>query len=67
MACGRLGSEDPGVWSLFGKPYGDVSAAGLLNLAPGGSVDFDGTGEISGSRPRQNPASERSPSTPTPG
>jgi cellulose synthase/poly-beta-1,6-N-acetylglucosamine synthase-like glycosyltransferase/spore germination protein YaaH/peptidoglycan/xylan/chitin deacetylase (PgdA/CDA1 family) len=42
----RLGSEDPGVWSLFGKPYGDVSAAGLLNLAPGGSVDFDGTGEI---------------------
>jgi peptidoglycan-N-acetylglucosamine deacetylase len=42
----RLGSEDPGVWSLFGKPYGDVSAAGLINLAPGGSVDFNGTGEI---------------------
>ena len=42
----RLGSEDSGVWSLFGKPYGDISAAGLINLAPGGSVDFNGTGEI---------------------
>ena len=45
-ALWRLGSEDSGVWSLFGKPYGDISAAGLINLAPGGSVDFNGTGEI---------------------
>ena len=42
----RLGSEDPGVWSLFDKPYGQVSSAGLTNLAPGTSVDFNGTGEI---------------------
>ncbi|HXQ10555.1 MAG TPA: glycosyltransferase [Caulobacteraceae bacterium] len=42
----RLGSEDPGVWSLLDKPYGDVSSAGLTNLAPGASVDFNGTGEI---------------------
>jgi cellulose synthase/poly-beta-1,6-N-acetylglucosamine synthase-like glycosyltransferase/spore germination protein YaaH/peptidoglycan/xylan/chitin deacetylase (PgdA/CDA1 family) len=42
----RLGSEDPGVWTLFDQPYGQISAAGLINLAPGGSVDFNGTGEI---------------------
>ncbi|HLI66984.1 MAG TPA: glycosyltransferase [Caulobacteraceae bacterium] len=42
----RLGSEDPGVWSLFGRPYGDVTTAGLTDLAGGTNVDFDGTGEI---------------------
>ena len=43
----RLGSEDPGVWSLLAKPYGDVSSAGLINLAPpASSPDFNGTGEI---------------------
>lgn len=45
-ALWRLGSEDPGVWTLFGNPYGGVSPAGLTNLAPGGSVDFNGDGEI---------------------
>jgi cellulose synthase/poly-beta-1,6-N-acetylglucosamine synthase-like glycosyltransferase/spore germination protein YaaH/peptidoglycan/xylan/chitin deacetylase (PgdA/CDA1 family) len=42
----RLGSEDPGVWTLFGSPYGKVSAAGLTNLAPSASVDFNGAGEV---------------------
>jgi cellulose synthase/poly-beta-1,6-N-acetylglucosamine synthase-like glycosyltransferase/spore germination protein YaaH/peptidoglycan/xylan/chitin deacetylase (PgdA/CDA1 family) len=42
----RLGSEDPGVWTVLGKPYGDVSPAGLVNLAPGTAIDFNGTGEI---------------------
>jgi peptidoglycan-N-acetylglucosamine deacetylase len=42
----RLGSEDPGVWTVLGRPYGDVPSAGLVNLAPGASVDFNGTGEI---------------------
>ena len=42
----RLGSEDPGVWTLFGSPYGGVSPAGLTNLAPSASVDFNGTGEV---------------------
>ncbi|HXQ47419.1 MAG TPA: glycosyltransferase [Caulobacteraceae bacterium] len=42
----RLGSEDPGVWTLLDKPYGAVSSTGLINLAPGSSVDFNGTGEI---------------------
>ena len=45
-ALWRLGSEDPGVWSLFGTPYGDVSAAGLTKLTPGSDVDFNGSGEV---------------------
>jgi peptidoglycan/xylan/chitin deacetylase (PgdA/CDA1 family) len=45
-ALWRLGSEDPGVWSLFGTPYGGVSAAGLTTIAPGASVDFNGAGEV---------------------
>ena len=42
----RMGMEDPGVWSLFGKPYGQASAAGLTALANGQGVDFDGGGEV---------------------
>jgi cellulose synthase/poly-beta-1,6-N-acetylglucosamine synthase-like glycosyltransferase/spore germination protein YaaH/peptidoglycan/xylan/chitin deacetylase (PgdA/CDA1 family) len=45
-ALWRMGSEDPGVWSLFGRPYGQVSPAGLINLAAGPGVDFDGAGEV---------------------
>lgn len=45
-ALWRLGSEDPGVWTVFGKPYGQVSAAGLTTLAAGSTVDFNGTGEV---------------------
>jgi cellulose synthase/poly-beta-1,6-N-acetylglucosamine synthase-like glycosyltransferase/spore germination protein YaaH/peptidoglycan/xylan/chitin deacetylase (PgdA/CDA1 family) len=42
----RLGSEDPGVWKLFGSAYGQVSPASLTDLAPGTGVDFNGTGEV---------------------
>ncbi len=42
----RLGSEDPGVWSLLPHAYGRVSAGGLSVLAPGQDVDFDGGGEV---------------------
>jgi peptidoglycan-N-acetylglucosamine deacetylase len=42
----RMGSEDPGVWSLLDKPYGGLSTAGLEKLGPGEDVDFDGTGEV---------------------
>ena len=45
-AMWRLGTEDPGVWSVFGKPYGRVDPTGLVALAPGEGVDFDGTGEV---------------------
>ncbi|WP_297513154.1 glycosyltransferase [uncultured Caulobacter sp.] len=42
----RMGMEDPGVWSLLGKPYGQVTATGLTSLANGQGVDFDGGGEV---------------------
>jgi cellulose synthase/poly-beta-1,6-N-acetylglucosamine synthase-like glycosyltransferase/spore germination protein YaaH/peptidoglycan/xylan/chitin deacetylase (PgdA/CDA1 family) len=45
-AMWRLGTEDPGVWSVFGRPYGQVNSAGLTALSPGEGVDFDGTGEV---------------------
>ncbi|KRA64433.1 polysaccharide deacetylase [Caulobacter sp. Root656] len=42
----RMGMEDPGVWSVLGKPYGQASAAGLTRIPAGTSVDFDGGGEV---------------------
>jgi cellulose synthase/poly-beta-1,6-N-acetylglucosamine synthase-like glycosyltransferase/spore germination protein YaaH/peptidoglycan/xylan/chitin deacetylase (PgdA/CDA1 family) len=45
-AMWRLGSEDPGMWSLFGKNYGQLDAGGLLKPTTGQGVDFDGTGEV---------------------
>lgn len=42
----RMGMEDPGVWSLLGKPYGQSSTGGLTTLANGQGVDFDGGGEV---------------------
>ena len=45
-ALWRMGMEDPGVWSLLGKPYGQASIAGLTTLANGQGVDFDGGGEV---------------------
>ncbi|PZR32742.1 glycosyltransferase [Caulobacter segnis] len=45
-ALWRMGMEDPGVWSLLGKPYGQASTSGLMTLANGQGVDFDGGGEV---------------------
>jgi cellulose synthase/poly-beta-1,6-N-acetylglucosamine synthase-like glycosyltransferase/spore germination protein YaaH/peptidoglycan/xylan/chitin deacetylase (PgdA/CDA1 family) len=45
-ALWRMGSEDPGVWSLFGQPYGQVSPAALTTLVATNAVDFEGTGEV---------------------
>jgi peptidoglycan/xylan/chitin deacetylase (PgdA/CDA1 family)/spore germination protein YaaH len=42
----RMGMEDPGVWSVLGRPYGQASAAGLTRIPAGTSVDFDGGGEV---------------------
>jgi peptidoglycan/xylan/chitin deacetylase (PgdA/CDA1 family)/GT2 family glycosyltransferase len=42
----RMGMEDPGVWSVLGKPYGQASAAGLTRIPAAASVDFDGGGEV---------------------
>lgn len=45
-ALWRMGAEDPGAWSLMGKPYGQASTATLTTLANGQGVDFDGGGEV---------------------
>ncbi|MDB5458983.1 MAG: polysaccharide deacetylase [Caulobacteraceae bacterium] len=45
-ALWRLGSEDPGVWSVFGRGYGRAEAADLQAVPGGTDVDFDGTGEV---------------------
>lgn len=47
VALWKLGSEDPGLWSIFGKsvvvPRG---VSGLAHLAQGTNVDIEGQGEI---------------------
>jgi len=43
----RLGSEDPGLWSIFGRGVQlPRSAAGLIHLAEGTNVDIEDPGEI---------------------
>ena len=42
----RLGSEDPSVWSVLGRPYGAPVPDGLRTIAGGQDVDFRGQGEI---------------------
>ncbi len=42
----RLGAEDPGVWTLFGRGYGREDTNGLTMLPGGAEPDFDGTGEV---------------------
>ncbi len=42
----RLGSEDPGLWSVLGRPYGAPAPEALHTLKAGPEVDFDGTGEV---------------------
>ena len=42
----RLGSEDPSVWSVMGRPYGAPAPDGLRTIDGGQDVDFHGQGEI---------------------
>jgi peptidoglycan/xylan/chitin deacetylase (PgdA/CDA1 family)/spore germination protein YaaH len=42
----RMGSEDPGVWTVLGRPYGAAAPEGLRTVRAGPDVDFDGTGEV---------------------
>jgi spore germination protein YaaH/peptidoglycan/xylan/chitin deacetylase (PgdA/CDA1 family) len=45
-ALWRLGLEDPGVWTLFGRGYGRIDTGGLHTIAGSNQVEFDGTGEV---------------------
>jgi cellulose synthase/poly-beta-1,6-N-acetylglucosamine synthase-like glycosyltransferase/peptidoglycan/xylan/chitin deacetylase (PgdA/CDA1 family)/spore germination protein YaaH len=43
----RLGAEDPGLWSIFGRNVTmPRNASGLTHLAQGTNVDIEGQGEI---------------------
>ena len=47
VALWRLGAEDPGLWSIFGRNVpSPVNAAGLAHVAQGTNVDIEGSGEI---------------------
>ncbi|MDE2499989.1 MAG: glycosyltransferase [Alphaproteobacteria bacterium] len=45
-ALWRLGSEDPSVWSVMGRPYGAGAPAALDKIPTNEDVDFEGEGEI---------------------
>jgi len=45
-ALWRLGSEDPSVWSVLGRPYGAPAPAALKDIPTNPDVDFEGDGEI---------------------
>ena len=45
-ALWRLGSEDPSVWSVIGRPYGAAPPDGLREIGTSQDIDFEGKGEI---------------------
>ena len=45
-ALWRLGSEDPSIWSVMGRPYNAAVPDGLRNIGSGHDVEFQGQGEI---------------------
>jgi cellulose synthase/poly-beta-1,6-N-acetylglucosamine synthase-like glycosyltransferase/peptidoglycan/xylan/chitin deacetylase (PgdA/CDA1 family)/spore germination protein YaaH len=45
-ALWRLGSEDPSVWPLLGRPYGAPAPESLRTIGQGQDIDIEGQGEI---------------------
>jgi peptidoglycan-N-acetylglucosamine deacetylase len=45
-AIWRLGSEDPSVWSVVGRPYGALATPALRNIPVIEDIDFEGAGEL---------------------
>jgi cellulose synthase/poly-beta-1,6-N-acetylglucosamine synthase-like glycosyltransferase/peptidoglycan/xylan/chitin deacetylase (PgdA/CDA1 family)/spore germination protein YaaH len=45
-ALWRLGSEDPSIWSVLGRPYDAAPPQDLDVIVPGSDIDFEGEGEI---------------------
>ncbi|MDB5705849.1 MAG: polysaccharide deacetylase, partial [Sphingomonas bacterium] len=47
VAVWRLGSEDPGLWSIFGRSHRTLPAPSAIDAIPAGTdVDIEGNGEI---------------------
>lgn len=45
-AVWRLGSEDPSIWPLLGRPYGAPVPDSLHEIGAGQDIDIEGQGEI---------------------
>ncbi len=45
-ALWRLGTEDPSIWNVMGRPYESPAPAGLLDIPISDDIDFEGQGEI---------------------
>jgi peptidoglycan-N-acetylglucosamine deacetylase len=45
-AVWRLGSEDPSIWSILGRPYGAPAPQALQGIAAGQDIDIEGQGEV---------------------
>ncbi|WP_431636114.1 glycosyltransferase [Dyella sp. KULCS107] len=45
-AVWRLGSEDPSIWSVIGRPYGAAAPDALHEIGEGQDIDIEGQGEI---------------------
>jgi len=45
-ALWRLGSEDPSVWSVMGRPYNAPAPDALRQIGTSEDVDFEGVGEL---------------------
>lgn len=45
-ALWRLGSEDPTVWNVMGRPYDAPAPASLKRIPTSEDVDFEGEGEV---------------------
>ncbi len=45
-ALWRLGSEDPSLWSVMGRPYGAAVPDGLRTITLDGDIDTEGQGEF---------------------
>ena len=47
VALWRLGSEDPGLWALFGRDHRSLPSVSAIDAIPAGTeVDIEGAGEI---------------------
>jgi cellulose synthase/poly-beta-1,6-N-acetylglucosamine synthase-like glycosyltransferase/peptidoglycan/xylan/chitin deacetylase (PgdA/CDA1 family)/spore germination protein YaaH len=47
VALWRLGSEDPGIWSIFGRDHRTLPVPDAIDAMPAGTnVDIEGSGEI---------------------
>ncbi len=45
-ALWRLGSEDPSIWNVMGRPYGSGVPPGIRNIPISADIDYEGEGDF---------------------